>query len=116
MIRRPPRSTLFPYTTLFRSPLITATTLLVAGSMMCTLSPALLVCMMRTVPAVSGSASRIAQRYLVIEVRFIVLQAPKHSVLGEGLPHPCNSTICTLDVRFRATPPTCAHGPPALRE
>src|SRR2546421_5934116 len=28
MIRRPPRSTLFPYTTLFRSPLIPATCLL----------------------------------------------------------------------------------------
>src|SRR6185312_10627683 len=26
MIRRPPRSTLFPYTTLFRSPMVTATT------------------------------------------------------------------------------------------
>src|SRR3712207_2596320 len=31
MIRRPPRSTLFPYTTLFRSLLTTATTMYVAG-------------------------------------------------------------------------------------
>src|SRR3712207_6887912 len=30
MIRRPPRSTLFPYTTLFRSPYLTPSTLLMA--------------------------------------------------------------------------------------
>src|SRR2546427_3392502 len=66
MIRRPPRSTLFPYTTLFRSLLFWATVLSVFGSLALVLTPrhhrALL-------PYVAGVVSLVAAFFISVMLR-----------------------------------------------
>src|SRR3712207_8074072 len=54
MIRRPPRSTLFPYTTLFRSTDLPAGLLVLGALYLCFLNPQWLASLSSAVPLISG--------------------------------------------------------------
>src|SRR5256885_10651931 len=70
MIRRPPRSTLFPYTTLFRSPLCALRALSAAGA-----------CRQPPVPALADRKStRLNSSHLVISYAVFCLKKKKEGV------------------------------------
>src|SRR2546429_7413276 len=85
MIRRPPRSTLFPYTTLFRSPIQAVTLYTLAGSEVCKLRPAapfltLSGCSSRKRTSTIRPAARIVEVLLRSEEHTSELQSRLHLV------------------------------------
>src|SRR5256885_13141838 len=83
MIRRPPRSTLFPYTTLFRSPVIG-----VVENMSYFVCPH---CGERTAVFLTGGGSRLAQELGVP----LLGQVPRSEEHTSELQSPCN-LVCRL--------------------
>src|SRR5256885_8766253 len=100
MIRRPPRSTLFPYTTLFRSPIVTA------GFKCASLLPQAMAVKTPAItanahPAVDRKSTRLNSSHLVISYAVFCLKKKKtediqHTIqTTHGLSHPKPSTYHT---------------------
>src|SRR3712207_7112081 len=93
MIRRPPRSTLFPYTTLFRSPFVPfgSEAVVITGIFMSVASLASMMVLERSEEHTSELQSR---QYLVCR---LLLEKKKHiiNILITNIPSPANSRLHT---------------------
>src|SRR5260370_2719796 len=97
MIRRPPRSTLFPYTTLFRSPFdFISLALTPTGSGVSYVPPSMRLCS-------TNFCSKYGMGYVLtdglVDLHFTVMTVPhssfKHDALTTGI-HPHLASACTL--------------------
>src|SRR2546430_4203926 len=80
MIRRPPRSTLFPYTTLFRS------VLAIVGTIIFSVAPALRAWQQELLPALKSGElgvvqgrSTVSNALVVLQLAFSVLRSEEHT-------------------------------------
>src|SRR5260370_26506779 len=83
MIRRPPRSTLFPYTTLFRSRPLTASLMIRVYCRLTGMNPSLSVCMKRSEEHTSE-----LQSHLNLVCRLLLEKKKTHHLSFLTLPHP----------------------------
>src|SRR5260221_8551269 len=94
MIRRPPRSTLFPYTTLFRSPLTILAALI--GSGLIALS--IFLCYGfadRLAPMRDRKSTRLNSSHTVISYAVFCLKKKKKIIISHFIKYPCVTILIT---------------------
>src|SRR5258708_10753077 len=95
MIRRPPRSTLFPYTTLFRSQVVTPTLLIVGGR-----DPLVLELNRKAFAELDRKSTRLNSSHQIISYAVFCLKKKK---IARIIQHTANYPCCSVTiVRFSA--------------